>query len=109
MKRILPGVLLMFTCGVAMADSLPSQSASQSKTPAPHSGSANQYTTQTPQPAPDGDTLRIQRAVPAQPVESKPQTDLERGKRMSRHGEYKEAVDCFTRAANADPNNAGTY
>jgi tetratricopeptide (TPR) repeat protein len=34
---------------------------------------------------------------------------LDRGKLFSRHGIYKEAMDCFTRAATADPNNPEPY
>lgn len=34
---------------------------------------------------------------------------MERGKNFSRHGLYKEAADYFTRAADADPNNAEAY
>jgi len=66
-----------------------------------------------PVPSPRADqSLRIKRdsapdAGVSPPAAANP--TLDRGKFFSRHGEYKEAMDFFTRAATADPKNAEPY
>ncbi len=92
----------------ATAQSKPSGDANSQTRPARKQGSTDS-TLSSPQA---DQTLRIKRGPSAPNTASKPtgtSSALDRGKYFSRHGAYSDALNFFTRAADADPKNPEPY